>query len=115
LRQIQNAEAVPGLADDEGGDDVGDTMNIESPTTVFHIHEASEQTKGTDPPTTKKRLGKLARLAVGATLIATGASIPFGISAIVSALKPGKEIEQPVSPPVTQPNDARKYLLDLGD
>lgn len=80
------------LADE---DEMGD-LNIDKSTRVReqHIHHHAAPA----PPAAKK-LGALAKLAIGAGLIGTGAGVMAGAPLIISALKDWKQ------PAAVQPND----------
>lgn len=114
MRQAINSEAIPGLKSDEGGE-MGSQLNIDSPTTVNHYH--SEPADGPAKPKRKKRLGTIAKIAVGAGLMATGAGTMAGASMIWDAIKNREQVEKPAdpTPEPAKSSRERKYSLDLGD
>lgn len=99
LRQAVNGEAV----DLQKGDEMGQNLNIDSPTTITN-HFA------TAPGDTRKnsKAGKLAKFAIGAGLMASGAAIPMGAAFVLDALK-----DKPT--PIVEPGGETRYSLDLGD
>jgi len=101
LRRAVNAEAVPGLGEEEV-DEMGDVMRIDSPSTTNHFHGEK-----------KTKLGGLAKLAIAGGLIATGAGLPMGGSMVLDAMKGGDKIDKPA--PISGEKSDREYLLDLGD
>lgn len=115
MRQAINSEAIPGLKSDEGGE-MGSQLNIDSPTTVNH-HYHSEPADEPAKPKRKKRLGTIAKLAVGAGLMATGAGTMAGASMIWDAIKNREQVEKPAdpTPEPAKSSRERKYSLDLGD
>lgn len=79
---------------DERGDPVGD-ITVDSPT--YNIQE-------------KPSLGTLAKLAIGAALVGSGAAIPAGSSMILEVLRDRQTTKQ-----AERPDQGRTYSLDLGD
>ena len=107
LRRAINAEAVPGLSGE--GEEVGSTLTIDSPTTVHNYGTAAKDEDASKA--NRKTLGTIAKLAIGAGLIATGAGIPFGAGIIGDALLSSRKAD----PEPAQPGEAIRYLLDLGE
>lgn len=97
--------------DEKAADEVVDTsegmINVDSPTTVTHNYY-------TDPNTPKKEtpsaLGTLAKMAIGAGLISTGAGAAVGVPLLIDALKDGKTVVERKTDNVPIP----AYTLDLG-
>lgn len=106
LRQAVNAEAIPGLTGE--ADDMAQTLSIDSPTTITNNYAAESETK----TKTRTGLGTLAKLAIGAGLIGTGAGVVPGIGLILDGLK---TTEKPAVIVPGKISDAVKYSLDLGD
>ena len=79
---------------DERGEPVGD-ITVDSPT--YNIQE-------------KPSLGTLAKLAIGAALVGSGAAIPVGGSMILDVLRERRTTEQ-----TERPDQGRTYSLDLGE
>jgi len=114
LRQAVNRESIPEL---DRGEPVDQQLNIDSPTVIHNHYEATKPEPTPEPKKMKtekrkKGLGTLAKLAIGAGLIGTGAGIPAGVGFVIDALK-----EKPAPPVVkpAEPNDATRYSLDLGE
>ena len=80
---------------EERGDPVGD-ITVDSPT--YNLQER------------KPVLGTLAKLAIGAALIGSGAAIPAGSSMILDVLRDRQTTKQ-----AERPDLGRTYSLDLGD
>jgi hypothetical protein len=99
LRQAVNGEAV----DLGRGEEVDQRLNIDSPTTITNHYATAP-----GEPSKKNKAGKLAKIAIGAALIASGTAIPAGIGFVMEALK-----DKPA--PIVEPGDDTRYSLDLGD
>lgn len=106
LRQAVNAESIPGLTGEV--DDMAQTLSIDSPTTITNNYAAESETK----TKTRTGLGTLAKLAIGAGLIGTGAGVVPGIGLILDGLK---DTEKPAVIVPGKISDAVTYSLDLGD
>ena len=105
LRQAVNGETIGGI--DSGGPEVGSKLRIDSPTTVNHYHGDTNK---------RKTAGTLAKLAIGAGLIATGAGSFAGLSLIADVLKGQVEKTEPTKPTIKPAApDGTRYSLDLGD
>lgn len=116
LRQAVNAESIPGLEPGKG-EDVGSNLAIDSPTTTtIHNHYGNSGSNEERPK--KSKLGTIAKLAIGAGLMATGAGGTIGAGIILDAIKNRDKtppaIEKP-APETPKPGRERKYSLDLGD
>jgi hypothetical protein len=109
LRQQANGDAVSGTGAEEG-DEVGSRLTIDSPTTVNHYHKPEGEG-------TRKKAGTMAKLALGAGLIATGAGSFAGFSLVADALKDTTEKTEQVKPMAKSvaPDSDTRYSLDLGD
>ncbi len=111
IRQAVNRESIPDMDSKTGeAETMSDSLNIDSPVTTTNNNYYTEPTKPTTTGIKKKKaLGTLAKLAILAATMGTGAAIPFGVSAIMDYMKPDGKIEAP-----DDDRTERKYLLDLG-
>jgi len=110
LRESHNRRHFLGEIEGEAQEMPGD-INVDSPTTT-HNHYAEP----------KKKAGGLAKLVLGAGLLATGAGAGIGGSLVLDVLRdrlatpaPAEVIEPTVKPAEKTPDSERKYSLDLGD
>ena len=83
---------------EERGEPVGD-ISVDSP--IYNIQER------------KPSLGALAKLAIGAALVGSGAAIPVGGSMILDVLRERRTTEK--AEQAERPDHGRIYSLDLGD
>lgn len=99
-------------ADDGMGDLIGGDQKIE-----YHYHYPEPPAKAESAIPATSTAGTLAKLAVGAGLIAAGAGIPYGASMIADALKNQEPstvtVEQPPATTVEVPDS--DYELMLGE
>jgi len=85
-------------------DEGDDTVNVDSPSVVNNYYEKSPDASR------PSAMGTMAKLAIGAGLISTGAGAGVGVPMLLDALKDGKEVIDQKQDPI----DVPKYFLGLG-